>query len=1006
MILPSSRHLLAGLFATVVAAWAFSAQAQPPATPKSTLENRSLIQKLLERVETLEVELKKLRETGKTVVPVDPAKQRVVAMVESSFLGAPYYRTTGNRFLAAKLVLVNLTGKPLKISRDGAKLSVDGKSHAMPAAMPATMSSASFQVGNQSFQLRALKRLVELELPSGGSGSTWVVFPELPQGPRVPKLSLQLGVDTGSVTIDLNARSRAKLAMTTRRIGPRGSLGLVTIGGPLDTINIAALVDQLDTLATAGVVRSVIRFTDKAPPIESRIFGWLNQAASLAGRGTATGNTPFPTIPAVIRELHLATIPNQRSNTSNRPSNGPFPINQVVKNLQSISQDPFGNRARVHKTVEQAVTAALATAYRVLPRTELLEEIQRGDPLTRPAALACGGGRLRTEDLPLLLSLTGDDSPAIAGAAIVSLRHFGEPAAISRLKSLALRNQPSLSSTASDSLAASRYPEAHATLLTMLDKADAKARKNIVGTMAKYPRPAFADAIHGFATNADPELSVIAMKALAQIGHPGLIKVLKEALEGTHPPRRDAALALLASRPDRPSQQLAVEHVLKRLKSSPPDSTMHRLLVRTREPRAIPLLLKHLANSPANRAAVINTLIQIGDQDIASKLLEHYPKLSNSERAAVLRAVGRIDIKTFRKLAPDALASNDSSLVNAACETLTQDASPEAVTMLIKAFNSGSSSNTWNYTANALANVGTARARKELEAARSDKNNNKRNYAVNALRNLLQRSPGYQYISMGRHYSQQLDWKQALAQYNLAVKIDPRLSAGYAGRGNARLQMKDQKLEDVRKDFLKAVELDPFNSQAMTGMAIVLLREGKLDAGLKYAEDSQKKATSSNSSSVRRMYAYNLACVYSRAVEMINKDKTVADRNTRIASCRKKALAQLELAVKYGWRDKAWLNKDPDLKAVRTFPEFKKIFGPAPAKPAAKPAAKTATPPDDTPTPKPAVKKAGKKKAGKKAVKKPARKAARPATRIRPALKKAARPKPKAAPKAIKRQRG
>ena len=230
------------------------------------------------------------------------------------------------------------------------------------------------------------------------------------------------------------------------------------------------------------------------------------------------------------------------------------------------------------------------------------------------------------------------------------------------------------SSTASESLAASRYPAAHATLLAMLSDADAKARKNIVGTMAKYPRPAFADAIHGFATNADPKLSLVAMRALAEIGHPGLIKVLKQALEGTHPQRRNVALTLLASRSDRPSQQLAVEHVLKRLESAPPDATMNSLLVRTREPRAIPLLLKHLANSPANRAAVINTLIQIGDQDIAPKLLEHYPKLSNTERAAVLRAVGRIDIKTFRKLAPDALASNNSSLVNAACQTLTQDA--------------------------------------------------------------------------------------------------------------------------------------------------------------------------------------------------------------------------------------------------------------------------------------------------------------------------------------------
>ena len=78
------------------------------------------------------------------------------------------------------------------------------------------------------------------------------------------------------------------------------------------------------------------------------------------------------------------------------------------------------------------------------------------------------------------------------------------------------------------------------------------------------------------------------------------------------------------------------------------------------------------------------------------------------------------------------------------------------------------------------------------------------------------------------------------------------------------------------------------------------------------------------------MYAYNLACVYSRAIEMINKDPKLPDRDNRLASCRKKALEQLEKAMKYGWRDKTWLNKDPDLKSVRGLPEFKKIFGVAP----------------------------------------------------------------------------
>ncbi len=896
--------------------------AQKPTAPKPAIDGRTLLQKLVERVETLEVELKKLRKAGKSVVPQDPKKQQIVVLIETPFLGAPYYRSTGARFFAAKLVLVNLTPTPQVVKRDSIKLVVDGKKHSMPTTLPATIRSVSFQVGNQSFQMSTLKMAKELSLPAGGSGSTWVIFPDLPQGPHVPKMQLSFAAGKQSSTIDLNARARARLAANVRRIGPRGSLGLMTIAGAIDTINIAALVDQLDTLTGAGVVRSVIRFTDKAPPIESRIYSWLNQAASQAGRGTAVTNSPFPTVPVAIRELHLAAIPNRRSTG--------VPGTSVKTQIAIKRPLPFnasGNRLRVHPTAEQAIAAALATAYRALPRRELLREIQQGDPLTRPAALASGGGRLATEDLPVILQLTKDDSPAIARAALISLRHFGEEAAVARLVLVANKNQAPLSATAIDSLAASRYPTAHQALLKMLKTIDTKARKDVVLTLARHPRPAFADAIFDFANDPDPGVGAAALQALSGIGHPQLLPILAVALQSSHTVRRDAALAILSKRTDRASEKLALDHVLERLENTPPDNIMNSLLIRTRDPRAIPMLLKHVVNSPANRSILINTLVQIGDQDVAAKLIEHYPKLPNKDRAVVLNAVARIDITVFRKLAADALASNYSSLVSAACRGLQSDASPEAVAMLIKAFSESSSSSTLSYTANALAGVGTVEAKQALEKARSDTNVNKRNYAVNALRSMKQRSPGYQYVSMGRNYSQQLNWKQARDQYDLAIKIDPTLSAGFAGRGSTRLQL-GEKLSEIRKDFQKAIELDPLNSQAMSGLAIVLLREGKFDAGLKYAEDFHKKFTS-NSSSIRQMQSYNLACVYSRAVEVLKADAKFPDRTNRLALCQKRAFEELNKAVKSGFRNKAWMQKDPDLKAIRDLPEFKKLAGPS-----------------------------------------------------------------------------
>ena len=371
-----------------------------------------------------------------------------------------------------------------------------------------------------------------------------------------------------------------------------------------------------------------------------------------------------------------------------------------------------------------------------------------------------------------------------------------------------------------------------------------------------------------------------------------------------------------------------MSHVLKRMEKTPPNAIMASLLNRTRDQRAIPLLLKHLAGSPANRSTVIKTLVQLGDETIGGELLKQYPKLPSSDRALVLTAMTHIDMAAFRKLADEALTSNNSSLVSSACQGLQADASAEAVEILVRALQTSKSSHTWNYTSNALAGIGTSSARQALEQARRNTNRNKRNYANNALRSLRQRSPGYQYVSMGRSYSQQLNWKMAIAQYDLAVKIDPRLAEAFSGRGNARLQM-GEPLAKIREDFQKAAELDPFSSQATTGLAIVLVREGKLDAGLKYAEDARRNLGIPSSSTARQMQAYNLACVYSRAIEVLQKDTKLPGREQKLVDYRKRAIEELTKAVKAGYRNKTWMGKDPDLKPIHALPEFQALLGAA-----------------------------------------------------------------------------
>lgn len=67
---------------------------------------------------------------------------------------------------------------------------------------------------------------------------------------------------------------------------------------------------------------------------------------------------------------------------------------------------------------------------------------------------------------------------------------------------------------------------------------------------------------------------------------------------------------------------------------------------------------------------------------------------------------------------------------------------------------------------------------------------------------------------------------QALADFDQAISLDPKLSGAYSGRGGLELSKGD--LSDAKADFQKAVELDPLNPGAQFGLGGVAAQEGRL----------------------------------------------------------------------------------------------------------------------------------------------------------------------------------
>lgn len=882
----SSRIVLA------LACWAgccglsLQAQAQNP-------QDKQELRDLRERVNRLETELQRLKISQGQADPGGP--QRVVLLLETPYLGSTSYRPTAeSRYFAAKLIVVNLTNEDVVIERDQISLKADDKEVTL-GPLPSQLRSRTFRSANQTFYLSNMQPAGRLELKPGATGSTWVVFGELPGGNQIPELTLTVQVSDKPESLDVNEFAARALNLSVERIGPRDSLGLLTIGGEINTINAGALVEAIDELVKRRVARVVLSWTDSAPAIDAQIMSWLVESAQRAGIGEAS-NRLMPTIPAQIRELHLAQLP-KRSNSSS------------------------GNAAvRLHDTVGEAVAAALETAYERLPTSELIVEIENGHPLTRAAALAAGGGRLPEERLDMILKYADDEDPTLQKAALIALRHFGNEKAIAKLTDYTLKNVEPLSAVATESLAASRFDNAHRALLEVLENATPETRKTVVAILANYPRPIWSDTIYEFASAPSSDIVIPALNALDRVGHPKLIELLQKSLQqDRNKALREAAFGLLVNRQEAEAEELAMEYTLEHIRQEPPTSQMVSLLNRTKDQRAVPLLLKHLDEQGGNRSNVINCLAQIGDQSIVDTFVEKYDKLEANEQASVLNALRQLRAPEYRDLAGKALLSNSSTLVNSACQALQADGSPEAIAMLVSALESSSSTSTWSYVCNALGQLGTAEAREALYKARDTGNSTKSRYAQNALMNIERRSPGYHYVDLARNKEQEEKWDEALEAYSNALQLDDALPAAYAGRGH--VQLKREKFDEAFQDFSKAEELDPYNSLAVTGKALALIMQKKLDDGIDHIESMEKRFERD------ALFAYNAACVYGRALEHVQRNESISARDEKLKLYQDKTLEHLKRSVKLGFNQMELMAKDPDLASVRSTPEFQELTG-------------------------------------------------------------------------------
>ena len=897
----------------------------------------------------------------------------------AAYLDTPYFAqfNTGQqqqRFLLGRLHVINQSENDLEFDLSRLRLQINGQAIAM-AEKADQKRYASARLNGRHYSLSEFKPAAKLTIPVGQVASSWVVFSGLDAGNDVPALALTWMMNGQPFELNLQQQHAALLNWKREQIGPRGVVAVGTIGGELNTINLGTILDDLVDAATQNITRVVIQFDPEAPAVDPHMAQWLQELARRAGIEMQHQQfTELPMLPPMIREFHLAGLPE-----SNRNPSRSIPQPTSRKNRTEPKQ----------QTLLDAYLAASASAYEAVPLADLLKEAEQGHPLSRCAALRFGAIRLPASYLPRLLELARQPEATVAPyeaefqiSAIVALSEFNDRRSVELLKELAAHEDKELAEAALNSLGMSRFPGHQNALMSLLDS-ESELRQEVLKTLARFPRKRWADTLYQQAISGPVVLQVEATRALNTIGHPQLKSLLMRQLESDQPELKDLALELLSSRDDPESRERVIQHALHMLGQTTHQQSL-QVVSRFKDQRAIPLLLNLLKTDKNQRQSIIQTLSTIGDDRILNDLLAIYPDLNSNEKSSVLRTLAQIDQIRFIEFSRTALQSDDTQVASTIGQLMQESASIEAVDVLIEAIEANKENKkTIGILVSALGNFSTAESRRYLIQLRDDGPKELRQQARSSLESMYYRSPGYHVYQQAAQTLKTDNKTLAIQQFTFAMEIDPSLPHSYQGRADCYRQLDRledaltdynslldldpawpngqgsrgmtltsmsrfadslpsldkaieqdrnnanwfsarghahsmlEHFEEAERDYRKALELNPKHMTALTGVALSLAIAGKVDEAIQLLDEKGAEFAKD------RIFAYNSACTYARAAEALQRQAGESDAHKqKIIELVDKALDELERSVELGYIDANWTKADPDLKMLREQERF------------------------------------------------------------------------------------
>ncbi|SFJ25005.1 HEAT repeat domain-containing protein [Planctomicrobium piriforme] len=829
------------------------------------------------------------------------ADRPIPVWIERSFLGTnDAYSGEGFRYVVLRVAVANLTSADLELRREKIHLQSATQRVEVGPGKSREYRSVPLEIdwhpNRHPYPQSQLETLRKIKIPQGKSATFWCVFFGLNGIPVIPQMTLQLEFEGGShADADVNVQQKARLGLTEQRLGPAGCLTAFTVHGQLNRINSEVLAQRILAASEKGSQRFLIEWSADAKPSDDVLFGWLLGTTS-PDHDQNPLHLQLPILPS-LRQLVLCRLPKDNADVS-----------EWEEDRRNLFPGPT-----------QAAVAALREVYERADTPTILREVRGGHPWSRYAALQVGGSRLGPEAYAPLMELAHGDDPEVRRLAILALGN--QPQAEQYLVDLARGKDVDDAALALRGLLATTTPERQTLVNGLLaDPQFAVPREQVLRLLMEAYHPAWNAYLIASVHAVEPTVRRTALQVLQQVGHPDLQRFCVAALNDPDATVREAAFLVLVDSEDPATQRAALGYALQQLSAGDVTDACLDLIEDLRESQAAPLLIAQLGNKDAPRLRMIEVIGHIGTDRHCQQVLDQMATLTPDEKVAALGLTIELSLETRLNAAREAAKSDESPVRDAAIEILKQIGNDEAVAIL-GGMLSTIEDDERTYLCMALGEIGSTQAVRQLRDYRAQAVKAKNFRAIRdvdeGLREWRNGLPGWNFVEAGNLHVVGEDLEEAVKAYSLAILINPELPDAYSSRGNVLLRRNEFK--KAGDDFKRAHELDPYDSQAVTGIAIVQAIEGEWQSAVKFVNDQAEQFPQD------RFYPYNTACVYARAVENLKKQPSTPELTEQIADLQKSAIEHLKKSIDFGFNQFDWMQKDPDLASIRDLPEFKQL---------------------------------------------------------------------------------